>query len=168
MLRGKVKLKILPHLNMSLRIGDIYKVRAILFVRMLTLNLQRLSKSIPTKEVCPPVITVASLVTSDPSVHSSRLTRRRFRGSYQQKLHQALYLRWYIGLHGISGDNSGLFRLTQKCKPRTNTPRHYKKKPQKPDSNHAYEGLLSLMQSILRRMDSMNNTRNPPPQVKKV
>jgi hypothetical protein len=50
MLRGKVKLKILPHLNMSLRIGDIQKVRAILFVKMLTLNLQRLSKSIPTKE----------------------------------------------------------------------------------------------------------------------
>jgi len=39
MLRGKVKLNILPHQNMSLRIGDILKARAILFVKMLTLNL---------------------------------------------------------------------------------------------------------------------------------
>jgi hypothetical protein len=57
--------------------------------RMLTLNLQRLSKSIPTKEACPPVITAASPVTSNPSVHNFRLTRLRFRGSCQQKLHQA-------------------------------------------------------------------------------
>jgi hypothetical protein len=66
------------------------------------LNLQRLSKGIPTKEACPPVIDVASPVTSEPSVHSSKLTRRRFRGSYQQKLHQALYLRRHIMLHSIS------------------------------------------------------------------
>jgi hypothetical protein len=43
--------------------------------------------------------------------------------------------------------------------------RHYKKKPQKPDNNHAYEGLLSLLQGMLRRMDSMSNTRSHLPQV---
>jgi hypothetical protein len=46
MLRGKVKLKNLPHLNMPIRIGDIYKVRIVLFVRMLTLIMWRLSRSI--------------------------------------------------------------------------------------------------------------------------
>jgi hypothetical protein len=56
----------------------------------------------------------------------------------------------------------------RRCKPWKNTPMHYKKKLQKPDRNHAYEGLLSLMQSMLRRMDNMNNTRRPPPRVKQV
>jgi hypothetical protein len=42
------------------------------FVRMLTLILQSMSRSIQTKEACPPAITAASLVTSDPNVHSSR------------------------------------------------------------------------------------------------
>jgi hypothetical protein len=46
-----------------------------------------------------------------------------------------------------------------------NTSRHYKKKPQMPYSNHAFEGLLSLLQGILRRMDSMSNTRSHLPQV---
>jgi hypothetical protein len=48
---------------------------------MLTIFLQRKSSSIPTKEACPPVITVASPVTSDPNVHSSKLKWRRHRGS---------------------------------------------------------------------------------------
>jgi hypothetical protein len=46
-----------------------------------------------------------------------------------------------------------------------NTSRHYKKKPQKPDSNHAYERLLSLLQGMLRRMNNMNNTRSHLPRV---
>jgi hypothetical protein len=39
-------------INMSLPIGDIYlkEVRTLLFVRMLTLNLQTLSRSIPTNK----------------------------------------------------------------------------------------------------------------------
>jgi hypothetical protein len=79
--------KILPHLNMSLLIGDIQKVRAMLFVRMLIKILQRMSRSIQKKEACPPVITAASPITSDPNVHSSRLKIRRFRRSYHQELH---------------------------------------------------------------------------------
>jgi hypothetical protein len=43
-----------------------------LFVRMLIIILQRMSRSIQTKEVCLPVITAASSVTSDSNVHSSR------------------------------------------------------------------------------------------------
>jgi hypothetical protein len=102
MFRGKVKLKILLHLNMSLLIGDIEKVRAMLFVRMLIIILQRMSRSIQTKEACPPVITAASPITFDPNVHRSRLRSRRFRRSYQQELHQALYLIRLFRLHGIS------------------------------------------------------------------
>jgi len=52
------------------------------------------------KRSFPPVITMASPVTSDPNVHSSR--SRRFRGSCQQELHQALYLRWLLRLYSIS------------------------------------------------------------------
>jgi hypothetical protein len=68
-------------------------------VPTLIIVLQRMSRSIQTKEACPPVITAASPVTFDPNVHSSR--SRMFRGSYQQELHQALYLRWLFRLHGI-------------------------------------------------------------------
>jgi hypothetical protein len=44
-----------------------------LFVRMLTIILKRMSRSIQTKEACPPVITAASPVTSNPNVHSSEV-----------------------------------------------------------------------------------------------
>jgi len=79
---------------------------------MLTLFLQRKSSSILTKEVCPPVITAASPITSDPNVHCSKLKRRRLRGSFLLRPHQVLYLPWDIGFHGISGNNSGLFWRT--------------------------------------------------------
>jgi len=46
-----------------------------------------------------------------------------------------------------------------------NTSRYYNKKLEKPYSNHACEGLLSLLQGILRRMDSMRNTRSHLPRV---
>jgi hypothetical protein len=39
-------------------------------------------------------------------------------------------------------------------------------KPQKPISNHGYEGLLSLMQGMLRKMAKMDMTRKPSPRVK--
>jgi hypothetical protein len=45
---------------------------------------------------------------------------------------------------------------------------HYKRKPQKPNSNHSYEGLLSLMQGMLRRITNMDMTRKSPPRVKQV
>jgi len=74
-----------------------------LFVRMLTIILQRMLRSIQTKEACPPVIIAASPVTFDPNVHSSRLRSQRSR---QQELHQALYL---------SYDTSGSTASTSVC-----------------------------------------------------
>jgi hypothetical protein len=55
-----------------------------------------------------------------------------------------------------------------KGKLKKNNSRHYKRNLQKPISNHGYEGLLSLMQCMLRRMDNMNKTCKPPPRVKQV
>jgi hypothetical protein len=50
----------------------------------------------------------------------------------------------------------------QSGKSKKNKSRRYKRKLHKPFSNHGYEGLLSLMQSILRRMDNKNKTCKPP------
>jgi hypothetical protein len=47
-------------------------IKAMLFVRMLIIILQRIQRSIQTKEACLPVITAASPVTSDPNAHNSR------------------------------------------------------------------------------------------------
>jgi hypothetical protein len=79
---------------------------------MLIIFLHKKSSSIPTKEVCPPVITVASPVTSNPNVHSSKLRRRRLRGCCLLRPHQVLYLQRNIRFHGINSDNSGLFQRT--------------------------------------------------------
>jgi hypothetical protein len=46
--------------------------------------------------------------------------------------------------------------------------RRYKRKPQKQTSNHGYEGLLSLMQGMLRRMTNMDMTQKPSSGVKQV
>jgi hypothetical protein len=54
----------------------------------------------------------------------------------------------------------------QSGKSNKNKPRRYKKKLQKPTSNHGYEGLLSLMQDMLRSMANMDMTRKPSPRVK--
>jgi hypothetical protein len=56
----------------------------------------------------------------------------------------------------------------QSGKSKKNKPRRYKRKPQKPTSNHGYEGLLSLMQDMLRSMANMDMTRKPSPRVKQV
>jgi len=42
------------------------------------------------------------------------------------------------------------------------------RKLQKPTSNHGYEGLLSLMQGMLRSMANMDMIRKSSPRVKKV
>jgi hypothetical protein len=53
-------------------------------------------------------------------------------------------------------------------KSKKNKPRRYKRKPQKPTSNQGYEGLLSLMQDMLRSMANMDMTHKPSPRVKQV
>jgi hypothetical protein len=56
----------------------------------------------------------------------------------------------------------------QSGKSKKNKPRIYKRKPQKPTSNHGYEELLSLMQDMLRSMANMDMTHKPSPRVKQV
>jgi hypothetical protein len=119
-----------------------------LFVRILTIILQRMSRSIQTKEAYPSVITVASLVTSDPNVDSSRLKSKDQKElptratsgtlpstTLQARQHQQQFVPAY-----------------QSGKSKKNKSRRYKRQPQKPSSNHGYEGLLSLMLGILRSM----------------
>jgi hypothetical protein len=54
----------------------------------------------------------------------------------------------------------------QSGKSKKNKSRRYKRK--KPTSNHGYEGLLSLMQGMIRSMANMDKTCKPPPRVKQV
>jgi len=56
----------------------------------------------------------------------------------------------------------------QSGKPKKNKSRRYKRKSQKPNSYHDYEGLLSLMQGMLRRMANMDMTSKLFPWVKQV
>jgi hypothetical protein len=56
----------------------------------------------------------------------------------------------------------------QSGKLKKNKSRRYKRKSQKPNSSHGYEGLLSLIQGMLRSMANMDMTRKPSPRVKKV
>jgi hypothetical protein len=56
----------------------------------------------------------------------------------------------------------------QSGKSKKNKSRRYKRKPQKPISYHGYEGLLSLIQGMLRSMANMDMTRKPSPRVKQV
>jgi len=46
--------------------------------------------------------------------------------------------------------------------------RYYKRKPQKPNGYHDYEGLLSSMQGMLRKIGNMDITHKLPSQVKQV
>jgi hypothetical protein len=56
----------------------------------------------------------------------------------------------------------------QSGKPKKKKSRSYKRKLQKPNSSHGYEGLLSLIHGMLRSMDNMDMTRKPSPLVKQV
>jgi hypothetical protein len=64
-----------------------------------------MSRSIQTKEACPPVITAASPVTFDPNVHSSRPRSRRSKGAANKS---------YIG-HSTSDGTSGSMALAEVC-----------------------------------------------------
>jgi len=56
----------------------------------------------------------------------------------------------------------------QSGKPKKNKSRHYQRKPQKPNGSHCYEGLLSLIQGMLRSMANMDMIRKPSPRVKQI
>jgi len=53
-------------------------------------------------------------------------------------------------------------------KPKKNKSMRYKRKPQKPNGSHGYEGLFSLIQGMIRSMANMDMTRKPSPRVKQV
>jgi hypothetical protein len=56
----------------------------------------------------------------------------------------------------------------QSGKPKKNKSRRYKRKLQKANSIHGYEGLLSLIQGMLRSMANMDMTCKPSPWVKQI
>jgi hypothetical protein len=131
---------------------------------MLTIFLQRKSSSIPTKETYPHVITAASPVTSDPNLQAQKskgqeMPTRAISGTLPLTAFQApRHQQWQLKL--VPANQSG--------KSKKNKSRNYKRKPQNPISNQGYEGLLSLMQCMLRTMDNINKTCKPPPQAKQV
>jgi hypothetical protein len=94
MLPKKVVLRNRLQINMSLSIGDIYlkEVRTLLFVRMLTLNLQSLLRSIPTNKASLHVIIVAPLGTSGYTFLRSVLKSFRSRSKSQREVSLALNL----------------------------------------------------------------------------
>jgi hypothetical protein len=49
-----------------------------------------------------------------------------------------------------------------------NKSRYFKLKPHEPNNNHLYEGLLSMMQSALSKLDILDKAFNLAPRVKKV
>jgi hypothetical protein len=86
-----------------------------------------MSRSIEAKEACPPTITATSLVTSDSSVHRSRLKSKR---SCQQELHQgALYLLRLFKLHGISRSLFLPIRVAKQRKTNQGTTRESRRSP---------------------------------------
>jgi len=93
-------------INMSLPIGDIYlkEVRTLLFVRMLTLNLQSLLRSIPTNKDSLHVIIVAPLGTSGHTVLRSDLRSLKLRSKSQRQVSLALNLSSLIMLPGKRGN----------------------------------------------------------------
>jgi hypothetical protein len=99
---------------------------------MLTIILQRIQRSIQTKEACLPAITAASPVTSDPIVHISRLRSQRFRRSCQQKLHQALssLIPSEDLLFAITVVSMGMFGLSAPSR-KLKRPKPRKKRPDK-------------------------------------
>jgi len=67
-----------------------------------------------------------------------------------------------------STDQQKFVPTNQSGKPKRTKSRRYKRKPQKPNGSHGYEGLLSLIQGMLRSMANMDMTRKPSPRVKQV
>jgi hypothetical protein len=56
----------------------------------------------------------------------------------------------------------------QSGNPKKSKSRCYKRKLQKPNDSHGYEGLLSLIQGMLKSMANMDMTLKPSPRVKQV
>jgi hypothetical protein len=172
MLPGKVKLKSLPSLNMSLRIRDIFlkKVREYLFVRMLTKFLENMSTSIQTKEAYLPAINVASLDTSGHIVLRFALRSHGSRSKSQQKVNLALNLQSLIML--IRQKWQYPQRVALSChhcgKTSHNKAECFKLKPHKSKENQIFEGFVSMMKSVLVRLDELDMDPDHDPKVNRV
>jgi hypothetical protein len=94
-------------INMSLPIRDIYlkEVRILFCVRMLTLNLQNLSKSISANKVRLPAIIVVSLGTSGHTILISEIRSLGSRSKSQRQVSLALSHPCLIMHLGKSGDS---------------------------------------------------------------
>lgn len=105
MLPKRVVLRNRLQINMSLPIGDIYlkKVRTLLFLKMLTLNLQSLLRSIPTNKASLHIIIVAPLGTSGYTFLRSVLKSLGSRSKSQREVSLALNLPSLIILISKSG-----------------------------------------------------------------
>jgi len=118
-----------------------------------------MSRSIQTKEECLPVIT-GHIRSKCPQLQKSKVQRklptRATSGiiplmALQAPQHQQKF---------VPANQSG--------KPKKNKSRRCKRNPQKPNGSHGYEGLLSLIQGMLRSMANIDMTRKPSPRVKQV
>jgi hypothetical protein len=107
MLSKRAVVKTHFRLNMSLPIGDIYlkEVRTLFFVRMLTLNLQNLSKSIPTNNASLHVTIVEPLGTLGHTILGSELRSLGSKSKSQRKVNLALILPSLIMPLGKSGNS---------------------------------------------------------------
>jgi hypothetical protein len=106
LLLKRAKLRILLLINMSRLIGDIYlkKVRTLFCVRMLTLKLQSLSRSVSANKDTLPAITVVSQDTLGHTVIKSGIRNLGSRNKSQRQVSLALNLACLIMLFGKNGN----------------------------------------------------------------
>jgi hypothetical protein len=133
-----------------------------LFVRMLIIILQRLQRSIQTKELA---------YLSSLRHHHSHPTQMSTAPVSEVEGSKGASSKSYFGIlpstsHLVPWHQQQFFLANQSGRSKKNKSRRYKRK--KPTSNHGYEGLLSLMQGMLRNMANMDKTCKPPPRVKQV
>jgi len=126
---------------------------------MLTIFLQRESSSLPTSHHCG---ITGHIQPKCPQFQVHRTKVRR------KLLTKATLGTLALTAHQAPRHQQKFVPANQSGKLKKNKSRRYKKKPQKPNSNHGYERLLSLMQGMRMRMVNMDKTCKPPLRVKQV
>jgi hypothetical protein len=156
---------------MSRPIGGIYlkEVRTLLFLKMLILNLQNLSRSILAKEVSLPVIIVVSLDTSGhtvlrsdiSSLESGKQSKRQNFSSKPFKPHHAFRQQRHYSQRGSPSCHlCGKYGHTKaEC---------FRMEPHKSKKKQTNEGLVNMMKSVLVRLINLDMAHTPASQVEKV
>jgi hypothetical protein len=111
------------------------KVRTLFCVRLLTIKLQSLSRSISANEVSVPAITVVSQDTLGHNVIRSGIRSLRSRNKSQRQVSLALILPCLIMLFG---KNSNILKNSKNSNIES-----FEVKPHKPKKNQIYEGLVN-------------------------